>query len=186
MCDVNRIVNLVLAAEIAFGIHLGLLVALALGLQYVPFAGPIAVGLCIAAALATMPLLVIARAEAGRCYSKSCQMDVDKLRESLVVLITSLSGYLIALGALVFGLPAATASKWAGSIFAGLAGWYFLQSAGYVSNYNECRRKDAEPHAPSAKATVTVIVGIAILVAVLAIIGFGIQSGAIPNPAEYF
>ena len=188
MCDFNRISSLIIGAQAAYLVSLGI-VAAAILLGSNPFTSganiPAMIVACASAATAA-GLLAGAIAELDKCASGPCGASVATLRTNLLALAVSIGTYAVALAAVavIAGVPFA-GSVAAASLCAWAVGLTTLFSAvvvGYLGNavqaFNACLNSSGAGN--NGATTAIVVLGVLIIFTTLVVNGAGVATGAIP------
>ena len=188
MCDFDKISRLIIGAQVAYLVSLGI-VAAAVILGSNPFtSGANIPAMVIASASAATAALLMAGAisELDKCASGPCGPSVATLRTNLVALAASIGTFSISLAALavIAGVP------FAGSVAAGaLAVWavsltslFAAVAMGYLGNavqaFNSCL--SASGSGNNGTTTVIVVLGVLTILVTVVFNGFGTASGVIP------
>lgn len=188
MCDFDKISRLIIGAQAAYLVSLGI-VAAAVILGSNPFtSGANIPAMVIASASAATAALLMAGAisELDKCASGPCGPSVATLRTNLVALAASIGTFSISLAALavIAGVP------FAGSVAAGaLAVWavsltslFTAVAMGYLGNavqaFNSCL--SASGSGNNGTTTVIVVLGVLTILVTVVFNGFGTASGVIP------
>ncbi|PZF78322.1 hypothetical protein DK847_00400 [Aestuariivirga litoralis] len=188
MCDFDKISRLIIGAQAAYLVSLGI-VAAAVILGSNPFtSGANIPAMVIASASAATAALLMAGAiaELDKCASGPCGPSVATLRTNLVALAASIGIFSVSLAALalVAGVP------FAGSVAAGaLAIWavsltslFAAVASGYLGNavqaFNSCL--SASGSGNTGTTTVIVVLGVLTILLTVVFNAFGTASGVIP------
>lgn len=188
MCDFNRISGLIIGAQAAYLVSLGI-VAAAVLLGSNPFtsgANIPAMVISSAAAAAAAGLIAAAIAELDRCASGPCGAAVGPLRTNLIALATAIGTYAVSLAALavIAGIPfAGSAAAAALGIWAvSLTSLFSAVAVGYLGNavqgFNACL--NAAGLGNNGATTAIIVLGIFIILVTLVVNAVGTATGAIP------
>lgn len=188
MCDFNRISGLIIGAQAAYLVSLGI-VAAAILLGSNPFTSAANIpAMVIAAASAATAAGLIAGAivELDRCASGPCGASVAPLRTNLIALAASIGTYAVSLAALaiIAGVPfAGSAAAAALAIWAvSLTTLFSAVAVGYLGNavqrFNACLNSAGMGN----NGATTAIIGLGILIILVTLVAnaAGTATGAIP------
>jgi len=188
MCDFNRISGLIIGAQAAYLVSLGI-VAAAVLLGSNPFTSAAnipAMAIASASAATAAGLIAAAIAELDRCASGPCGASVAPLRANLIALASSIGAYAVSLAALavIAGIPfAGSAAAAALGIWAvSLTSLFSAVAVGYLGNavqgFNACL--NAAGLGNDGATTAIIVLGIFIILVTLVVNAVGTATGAIP------
>lgn len=190
MCDFNRISGLIIGAQSAYLVSLGIVAAVIIfGSNPFTSAANIPAMVIAATAAATAAGLIAgAIVELDHCASGPCAPSVGKLRRSLVALAATFAAYSASLAglALVAGVPflgsavAAALLAWAIMVTTAFAAIATVDFVGAVQDFNTCLRQSDPGRNNDGTTTAIAWLGILVIAVTIVLNGAGIVTGAIP------
>lgn len=188
MCDFNRISGLIIGAQAAYLVSLGI-VAAAVLLGSNPFTSAAnipAMAIASGSAATAAALLAAAIVELDRCATGPCGASVATLRRNLIALAASIGTFAVALAALaiIAGVPFAGSAAAAALLITAvsLTSLFSAVVAGYLGNavqaFNACLASTGSGN--NGATTAIVVLGILIIAATLVFNAVGVANGGIP------
>lgn len=192
MCDLNKVSGFIVAAQVAFLVVIGLLIAGTINAATL-FAAAANIALMVAVIIAAglgVAFLAAAIAELGRCDFGVCNPALASLKTMLALLVTAFSIIL----ALLIGITVVAAIPFAGSVFLGgvlaalimvmidLAALVQFLMIDTIDRLNACQQAQNAANMP--RTAIFVLMIVTVVVVVVASVA-GVWGGAIPVKFEF-